>query len=388
MAGGFDTGNLGDYASFAGLVNILGSKGLRPEFVHFSRHPRDAFGREFPFVKNISNLDWDSSSEAEGKMLRGFNRGDSGSQLSVIAQEIASSDVLLIGNGRLLTDYSLGQARGPLPYFALLSALAKVAGVPYVVWSMTLIEPSTERGHSLLQNIICGASFLFLRDLASAQIAIRLGASASNVRVVPDFAWAMTPTPSDSGRAQNEGVRSSRGSLRVGVNFRGVSGELEVSIAQNARFISRIANSARLTGVAQQHYDDPGGPEANDDRVNFQVFKALGLEPKGINDRILSLAEICDVYDSLDVLVTTRRHGMILAASRSLPSILWASEENTERALDQFPVRGVVGVEPDPLELDDLDRAIATRDAVAKFSRTERDTLFRSVAAEELLGFR
>ena len=45
------------------------------------------------------------------------------------------------------------------------------------------------------------------------------------------------------------------------------------------------------------------------------------------------------------------------------------------------------GLNPEPLELADLEEAIAKRDAVANFARAERDTLLNLVEAEELLGF-
>jgi hypothetical protein len=55
--------------------------------------------------------------------------------------------------------------------------------------------------------------------------------------------------------------------------------------------------------------------------------------------------------------------------------------------LDRFPGKGVFGLNPEPLELADLEEAIAKRDAVANFARAERDTLLNLVEAEELLGF-
>jgi len=386
MAGGFDSGNLGDYASFSGLVNVLKSHNLSPDFVHFSRHPRDSFAWEFPFVKQIQNLDWATSAEAEGKMLQGFNRGDPGDRLSILAQEIEASDVLLIGNGRLLVDYSLGRARGPLAYFSLLSSLATVSNTPYVIWSMTLVEPRSKRGGELLAQIVRGAKFLFLRDSDSAQIAVKYGASPSRVRVVPDFAWAMSREPLKPDSRHSHQFAENNLKMRVGINFRAISAEARMAISQQARVLGKIVDVVDFTAVAQQHYLDPGGADANDDETNREVMTSLGLEASGVRDQLLSLADLCQVYDDLNVLVTTRRHGMIIAATRGLPSVLWALEENTRRVMEDYPVEGIVGPRPAPIELHELRSAVEKRADVLEHADSEKHKLESSVAPEELLG--
>ena len=386
IAGGFDTGNLGDYASFSGLTNVLKSHSLSPDFVHFSRHPRDSFGREFPFVKQIQNLDWGSSVEAKGRMFLGFNRGDPGDRLSILAQEIEASDVLLLGNGRLLVDYSLGPARGPLAYFSLLSSLATVSNTPYVLWSMTLVELRTKRGRDLLAQIIRGAKFLFLRDSGSAQIAVKYGASPSRIRVVPDFAWAMSREPLQPDSRHSHQFAQNDLEMRVGINFRAVSAEAQMAISQQAKVLGKIVDLVDFTAVAQQHYSDSGGADANDDETNRGVMTSLGLEASGVRNQLLSLADLCQVYDQLDVLVTTRRHGMIIAATRGLPSVLWALEENTLRAMENYPVEGIVGPRPAPIELHELRSAVEKRADVLEYADSEKRKLESSVVAEELLG--
>lgn len=389
IAGGFDTSNLGDYASFAGLVNILqvNGGGEEHEFVHLSRHPSDTFRKEFPFVRNVRNLDWKSSEEAAGKMFRGFNSGDGSNQLSVISREIAAADVLMIGNGRLFVDYSLGRGRGPLAYFSLLAALADTVGIPYVIWSMTLVEPTTSRGRYLIEKLVRGANRLLLRDVASAEIAVRYGASGDRVKVVPDFAWALGENHHVLPEANRSGEQGpSSGRTRIAVNFRGVSGSKKLEVEQQSRFISKIAGAVDIFGVSQQHYQDPGGKNADDDQMNLEVFRSLGIKPVGIRGRLATLAEICQAYDEADVLVTTRRHGLIIAATRGLPTILWASEENTSRVLEGYPVQGIYGAEPRPLELIDLQRARRKRHEVLEYSRSESERLFLSVTVEDLLG--
>jgi len=159
-----------------------------------------------------------------------------------------------------------------------------------------------------------------------------------------------------------------------------------MAISQQARVLGKIVDVVDFTAVAQQHYLDPGGADANDDETNREVMTSLGLEASGVRDQLLSLADLCQVYDDLNVLVTTRRHGMIIAATRGLPSVLWALEENTRRVMEDYPVEGIVGPRPAPIELHELRSAVEKRADVLEHADSEKHKLESSVAPEELLG--
>ena len=92
IAGGYDTRNLGDYASWLGLKKLLNKEFGHVVFTVLSRHPGDPFA-EFSGAEMVKNFDFDSRKESEGKFFRGFNLGDDQDHLVKI-NEVQGLDIL------------------------------------------------------------------------------------------------------------------------------------------------------------------------------------------------------------------------------------------------------------------------------------------------------
>ena len=322
VAGGYDTVNYGDYASFHGLRTLVTAEKSDSVFTVLSRHPRDEFGKDFPDVTMLQNLDFPDKKAAIGKALRGFNSGDEGGELAAVAQEIASSDLLLIGNGRLLVDKTLGPARGPLPYFFFLASLAQVSDTRVGLYSMTLVPPKSPRGWDLLRKALHLCDFLLLRDWRSRRLAIELGVQPSRIQVLPDFAWMLA---SEDGGKKRGNSNFSRGNL--GVNFRQQSLGFSLSPTQVAQAISPLQAVFNFRPIASQTYNVPGSTDADDRLANQAVLETLGLRVDHHQEK--GLWGLLREYDNCDALLTMRRHGLILALARGIPAILWATESNS-----------------------------------------------------------
>lgn len=113
LAGGHDTKNLGDHGSLEVFQRDLRKIDPSSEIVLLSRHPDKDFDKTYN-VRSILNLDHKNKAESMGRWFNGLNPGDNKNHLKEIWEEIASSDLLVIGNGRLFVDISLDFMRGSL----------------------------------------------------------------------------------------------------------------------------------------------------------------------------------------------------------------------------------------------------------------------------------
>ena len=103
LGGGYDTQNLGDHGSLEVFQRDLKKLDPSSEIVVLSRHPDAEFDETYN-VRSILNLDHKSKAESIGRWFNGLNPGDDTGHLKKIWEELASSDLLVIGNGRLFVD--------------------------------------------------------------------------------------------------------------------------------------------------------------------------------------------------------------------------------------------------------------------------------------------
>ena len=190
LGGGYDTQNLGDHGSLEVFQRDLKKLDPSSEIVVLSRHPDAEFDKTYN-VRSILNLDHKSKAESIGRWFNGLNPGDDTGHLKKIWEELASSDLLVIGNGRLFVDISLDFMRGPLPYFALLVTLAKFLNVPVMIFSMTIVPVKSKMGRTLLKYIVSNADIITVREESSREELLKLGISDDKINVIPDAAFGL-----------------------------------------------------------------------------------------------------------------------------------------------------------------------------------------------------
>jgi len=352
LAGGYDTQNLGDYASFLALYKLIKQRLPSSTFSVLSRHTNDQFGDEFD-VETIMNMDHSSKRAAQGRIFNGFNELDQSEHLQAMLAELSGSDCLIFGNGRLFVDISLGFMSGPLNYFALLTILARFLGKPIVLSSVTLVHPTSDEGKELLGFILKNADLLLVREHSSAEVARHYIENTDKLFVVPDVAFAVTKAD-----ATTEGLPEiPKGA--IGVNFRGINYADSSGDAQFHRLAKKVmrlidSENAPIVFCHQCTYDVDSS--ITDDRhANQMVYDSL---PESYQKRCLiswnkwSLAQTLGIYSKLEHLYTERRHGFILSLSQGTPASLICNEKNTAVVSESVPLKGAfLGPE------DHLDRA-------------------------------
>jgi len=167
FAGAYGIHSQGDDAALITLVEGLRQRIGAFDGVVIARHYReDAYA---PWeLRSIQNLEYEHKSESVGKWFHGFNHGDDRSHLQQLQDEIATSDLLILGAGNFLVDKTIDLLRGPIPYFFVLTLMAKMAKTP-VMWFGISIGPfRTDYGRNLSRLAADLADVITVRDTQSS----------------------------------------------------------------------------------------------------------------------------------------------------------------------------------------------------------------------------
>ncbi len=339
IAGGYDTQNLGDYASFLGLYKLIRSEKPNTEFKVLSRHPKDAFAQQFD-VQTLLNLDHASKAESIGRIFNGFNEGDDTQHLAEIHQAIANCDCLVIGNGRLFIDISLGFMKGPLSYFGLLVMLAKLMNKPVVLSSVTLVHPATDAGKEQFKFILANSDKILVREPFSSEVAKTYINDHNKIEVLPDVAFAL-----DKKDSENTVLPITIPESSIGVNFRGVDFTTNAGrqkISSTAKKLSTFLESTNINLVFIHQGTYNVDTNITDDRhINREIYQQLSDEHQSrctIFDTKLTLKQTLALYKQLDYLFTERRHGFILALTQGIQASLICNESNTRVVSESIPI--------------------------------------------------
>ncbi len=355
VAGGYDTQNLGDYASFLGLQKVLKQEWPDVNFCVLSRHPEDPFSRQFD-VEMLLNLDHSCKAESVGRIFNGFNEGDSGERVHAIRRAMEDSDCLVLGNGRLFIDISLGFMRGPLSYFALLVALARFLDKPVILSSVTLVRPQTGIGEELLHFILSNSQKILVREEESAIVAREYITRHDKIEVLPDLAFALSCDDADFLGLPEISLGA------LGVNFRGVSFDKSFEGKQIDDAVNHVVDLIDRTGkdivfCSQCTYDIDN--KMTDDRyVNNLIYSSI---PEGYRRKCyllkerLTLAQTLGLYSNLDHVFTFRRHGFILALTQGTSASLICDEVNTNVVRESIPLRSCYLNPCDPFVIPETD---------------------------------
>jgi polysaccharide pyruvyl transferase WcaK-like protein len=342
LAGGYDTANLGDHAMLVVLAEGLRARGHAPEITLLSRHPSAEFDRTYG-VRSIPNLDHASREAARGRFFRGLNRGDDTAHLAAIQGAIEEADLLVIGGGRMFLDIAFGVHRGPLPYFALLATLARFAGAPVALFAKTIVPLEREAACEHVRFLSDASQVVTVREEDSRDELASMGAEVDHVHVLPDPAWGLACVELEGGTGPPALSLPAGDGPLVAVNARsyrwrdGEGGEGEHRRALAASLDALVDElGARPVFVPQATYDVDG--DHTDDRAVARDVAALMQR----GDACAHVTEPLDVgaalalYARADLLVTERRHGAILAATRGTPVVALEREPNTGRALREL----------------------------------------------------
>ena len=365
LAGGYDTSNIGDHGMLTVFARDIRKIKPDAEIVLLSRHPNSGFDRTYG-VRSVRNLDHDTKEASLGRWFNGLNHGDSTEHLRTIRKELESSDLLVIGGGRLFVDISLGIYRGPLPYYALLVTLAKFFQVPLMLFGKTIIPIDTDTGMEFIRYIVSNADAITVREEPSKRELERLGLSGERIVVLPDPALGLEYRDrKDDGLRllKEEGIRFNTGKC-VAVSLRSIKtlwdgrnkcGGDNVLFKDLSSLCDSIAEALKvdILFVPQQMYsvDDP----FEDDREVARIVKKNMKQKKNAHvlRREYDVQETLALYQVSEMLIAMRRHAIVFALTQLVPVVALSGDPNIDGFMHS------VGQTKNIIKLQDMNAASA-----------------------------
>lgn len=334
IAGAFYAKNLGDYGMLRPFCDELKTKFSEVEIVHLSRHIDQEFDRMFG-IRSIKNLDHESREASEGRWYNGLNYGDDPNHLIAIREAFESADLLAIGCGPMLSDITLGEFRGYLPYQAMLCTWAKLFSVPVMIYGVEVVPLVTKRGEDLVKFICDNSEVITVREALSKTELVRVGVPEERIIVLPDPAMALRNT-GDRGRGKTLlkglGIHLDERPV-IGIVARHVYwiwddvkfDEYTTMFAGLCDWMTRELN-AQILFIPHCFYGVDNVLEDDREVAKHIVAKLGNPDASSQIQKELTLDEALDVYATIDLMVGTRHHAVAYATLNNVPSVgLYAS---------------------------------------------------------------
>jgi len=334
IAGAFYAKNLGDYGMLRPFCDELRSKFGEVEIIHLSRHPDPNFDRMFG-VRSIKNLDHESREASKGRWYNGLNYGDDTSHLITIREAFESANLLAIGCGPMLSDITLGEFRGYLPYQAMLCTWAKLFSVPVMIYGVEVVPLVTKRGEDLVKFICDNSEVITVRENISRDELVRVGVSEERVKVLPDPAMALKNIgDKERGRVFLEGLgihldeRPVIGIIARHVYWIWDEAQFEEYTIMFAALCDWMMSELDAHILFTPHCFYSVDNILEDDREVAKRIIANLRNPNAVSQihKELTLNDALDVYANLDLMVGTRHHAVAYAVLNNVPPVgLYAS---------------------------------------------------------------
>ena len=316
----------GDDAPLVVLVEELRRRIGNFEGVVLTRHALEAHYSRYG-LRSIQNLEYDSKAESEGKWFRGLNPADERIDLCNLQDELSSSDLLVIGAGNFLVDYSIDLLRGPIPYLLVLTLMARMGGTPVMWYGISAGPIKTMLGRDFTRLAANLAGQITLRDEGSIHELINLGFD-KNVIQLPDPVIGIIPVSREiAAKLPSCRKVSSISDRVVTISVRGLPDEdkldFEDYLSGFADACDRLVDmyEAAILFVPQCTYAH-GNPGENDIYISKRVMERMRhAENAVVAEEDLSPEECAGLYDGSFGSICTRLHGNVFAAIQGVPPV-------------------------------------------------------------------
>jgi polysaccharide pyruvyl transferase CsaB len=176
ISGFYGLGNTGDEAILVAIIDNLRLTYPDPDITVFSLNPIQS-----------------ASSHNVRAVYRGWRKANFEKW-----RVLKSADLLISGGGGLLQDtYPTKFLFGPLPYYLLITLLAKLCGTKVMFFAQG-IGPVTTRWGKWLMKLANLADFITVRDALSKDYLIQLGVTRPEIVVTADIVFAFQTKPDDT----------------------------------------------------------------------------------------------------------------------------------------------------------------------------------------------
>lgn len=321
FAGAYGISSQGDDAALIVMV-----KGLRRRLADFDVKVITRHAGEDPYAKyglcSIQNFDYENKSESIGKWFRGFNYDDDRSHLNRVQEEIASSDLLVLGAGNFLIDVTIDLFKGPIPYFVILTLMAKMVETPVMWYGISVGPFTTSYGRNLTRLAASLADVITVRDHQSS-IELRQIGYNGPIMQLPDPVLGLY---SSSSKNLNV-IKHKKDGPIIAVSVRDMPSGSIFKTEQYVKSMSVICDNmvsrynSTLLFIPQCTYSH-GDYNENDQNIARSIVDSMRNNSNVIFiDEDLTVEECLGLYAQAELSLCTRLHANVYSAIQGVPSI-------------------------------------------------------------------
>lgn len=318
FAGAYGIYSHGDDAALVVLIDQLRQQFGDFEGVVLSRHLDQDYS--IYGLRSVKNLEYETKAESLGKWFQGFNYDDDTQVLNELFGEIATADLLVLGAGNFLVDYAIELFRGPVPYFSVLSIMARMNAVPVMWYGISVGPLSSCYGQKLSYFSSTIADCITLRDPLSLHNLKALGYKGE-AKVLPDAVMGLF---SAKEQIANNPLAIEPGFVAISVRYLPQSPEDNLLYQQTlAAFADYLVEELGKTVVfiPQQIYQH-GNPQEDDRVVARQIHDLMAHQTKVVLvEQALDVYQTCAAYVGANFAIATRLHANVCSAIQGVPSI-------------------------------------------------------------------
>ncbi|MDP4029401.1 MAG: polysaccharide pyruvyl transferase family protein [Gallionella sp.] len=324
--GAYGIRSFGDDAPLIVLVELLRQRLGEIDGVVVNRHMQDYDYSDYG-LRSICGIEYQTKEQAIGKWFRGFNPNDERDDLCRLYQEIESSDLLVLGAGNFLVDYSIDILKGSIPRFLVMSLMAEMTGTPIFWFGMSVGPLNTKIGRDMSRLAARMATVITVRDEKSITELNRLGVE-KEIFLLPDAALGLRfPAKGHGMKFPAYRNAHSGGDPVIAVSVRSMPSGAGLSTDDYIKLMSETCNCliekyrCNVLFIPQCPYEF--GNHAEDDRnIAAEVIKRSGKKEK-----LFSVEEKMNAYDCLSLYeramgaVCTRLHGNVFSIRHGVPTV-------------------------------------------------------------------
>lgn len=325
FAGGYGLRSQGDDAGLVVLARGLAKvcPGFRGGVI--CRHAEEDLYAGYG-LRSIQNFEYDSKADSLGKWFRGFNYDDDRTDLRRLQKEIEDSDLLVLGAGNAFVDVPIGLLHGLVPYFAVLTLMAKMVGTPVMWYGISVGPLRTEYGRNLTRLSAELAAVVSVRDERSIKELRELGWDGA-ATALPDPVLGLLPSDGSGPPHPAKEQAHQRGGPVIAVSVRSLRDSPSLSFSAYLTTLAEVCDClaqswhASLLFIPQCTYSH-GDPLEDDREVAAEVVRRMahGEAAFVVADQP-TIEETTALYAGSAAALCTRLHGNVSAAIEGVPPV-------------------------------------------------------------------
>lgn len=332
--GGYTIHSAGDDAPLAFITAELEARFPgQLEFVVFSRHPNESFDDYFN-VRTIKNFEYPSREEAAHRWMRGLNFDDDRGDLARIAEEIESSDIVILGAGNFITELALDIFKGHLAQFLVISYIAELCNTPVMFYGLSANVIKNRWTARSVAKMFESARLLTFREPKAIENLKLADIPLPDFRLLPDPAFGAPGASAEIAQTVlgMENIQLSTGPV-LGVSVRDLSW-----MGGDQLYFENVTNLIQMwckdrdrsvLFIPQCTYNKDSG--ITDDRyLANSIYECLADDIKSRVHVVKGeyyYKEIQSLYLSVDIALATRLHGCVFALTAHKPVVGLAYED-------------------------------------------------------------